>query len=201
MTTRFFILFFGITSIPFIGLSQSKWELKKNEDGIKIWTADTPKSSFKTFRAEMTVDADLEKVRTVLINLDTITFYYDGISSVTDVKQISENEAEYFLEFDFPWPVSKRRARVTSKVVPVEIGSYEISTMITPNSSFKEGFVTVKQMSSFWIIVNAGNNQTYIKHIAQMDPSGSVPAWIANSKVVDTPLKTLKNLRTLLENK
>jgi len=55
-------------------------------------------------------------------------------------------------------------------------------------------------MSSFWIIVNAGNNQTYIKHIAHMDPSGNVPAWIANSKVVDTPLKTLKNLRTLLEN-
>jgi len=112
MTTRFFILFFGIFSIPVIGLSQSEWELKKNEDGIKIWTSDTPKSSFKTFKAQMTVNADLEKVKTLLIDLDTITHYYEGITKVTDVEQISENEAAYFLEFDFPWPVSKRRARV-----------------------------------------------------------------------------------------
>ncbi len=182
-----------------LALSQSNWELQNNKEGIKIWTADTPESDFKTFKAEMTVHAQLEDVKNLLVDLDAITTYYDGIENVTDIKRISENEAEYYLEFSFPWPVSKRRAKVNSKVLPVEMGSYEITTALIPGETKKKSFVPVKKMTSMWIIINAGSNKTFIKHIAHMDPSGNVPAWIANSKVTETPFKSLKKLRRLLE--
>ena len=184
---------------PSLALSQSNWELQKNKDGIKIWTADTPDSDFKTFKAEMIVDAKLENVKNLLVDLDAITTYYVGIENVTDIERPHDNEAVYYLEFDFPWPVSKRRARVKSKAVPVEIGSYEITTTLVPPVNEKKGFIPVQAMSSMWIIINAGNGKTFVKHIAHMDPSGSVPAWIANSQVTETPFKSLQQLRSILE--
>jgi hypothetical protein len=32
------------------------------------------------------------------------------------------------------------------------------------------------------------------------DPGGSIPGWLANATVVDTPFKTLKNLRSTIQS-
>jgi hypothetical protein len=178
--------------------AQSEWKLEKDKNDIKIWLADTPGSPYKTFKATTIINADLETTYAYIKDLNKITSYYQGISDVSDIKQLSENEATYFLELEFPWPVKTRRAYVKSKASPVEVGAYEIETVAIPTDSEKEDRVKVTNMSSIWKLVNAGNGKTQVTTIAHMDPAGSIPGWVANAFVVDTPFKSLQNLRRIL---
>ena len=180
--------------------AQGEWKLEKNEDGIQVYLADTPESKYKTFKATTTINSDIEAVYAMLKDLKALTDYYHGIHAVTDITQVNESEASYFLEFEFPWPVTKRRAFVKSKAYPVEVGAYEIETSAIPSDSTKDGYVAVTNMSSIWSIVSAGENKTVVTTIAHMDPAGKIPGWIANAFVVDTPFKSLKKLKEILEN-
>lgn len=197
---RYFLLISVVFSCSAL-LAQAQWKLEKDENDIKIWLADTPSSKYKTFKATTIIIADLETVYAKLKDLSSLTDYYHGIGAVTDITQISESEASYFLEFDFPWPVAKRRAFVKSKAYPVEAGAYELETKAYANASTKKDYVPVTEMNSIWKIVNAGDGKTQVTTIAHMDPAGKIPGWVANAFVVDTPFKSLEKLKEILEKK
>lgn len=179
--------------------AQSEWKLEKDKDDVQVWLADTEQSKYKTFKAKTIINVDIEEVYAKLKDLNALTQYYHGISAVTDITVLNENEATYFLEFDFPWPVTKRRAFVKSKAYPVEVGAYEIETSAISNTSLKDGYVPVTNMNSIWSLVSAGKNKTIVTTIAHMDPAGKIPGWVANAFVVDTPFKSLKKLKEILE--
>jgi hypothetical protein len=63
----------------------------------------------------------------------------------------------------------------------------------------QQGFVRVSRVKGFWQLkpYEGGVEVVYQVH---SDPGGSVPAWLANSFVVDAPFNTLINLRKLAEN-
>jgi len=53
----------------------------------------------------------------------------------------------------------------------------------------------------YWKIKVLSENKLETTFSMQVDPGGSVPAWIANMFVDDTPYYTLKNIKKIIENK
>ena len=51
-----------------------------------------------------------------------------------------------------------------------------------------------------WRFKDLGNGKIKVIHNLIVDPAGSAPAWIVNSKTVDDPIKTYKSLREMIKN-
>lgn len=61
-----------------------------------------------------------------------------------------------------------------------------------------EGVVRVAKVDGFWQFTAQGERVEVVYQVGS-DPGGSVPAWLANSFVVDAPYNTLYKLRQLAE--
>ena len=59
--------------------------------------------------------------------------------------------------------------------------------------------IAKKEKYDFESITKNGNKLD-VEHIGFMDPAGSIPQWMVNTNVVDSPMKTIKNLKRILKN-
>ena len=58
--------------------------------------------------------------------------------------------------------------------------------------------VLITNIYSEWTVTKNGNKLD-VEHIGFMDPAGSIPQWMVNTNVVDSPMKTIKNLKRRVE--
>lgn len=196
---RIILLFTIFTLVGTTGFCQSDWELQKNKNGIKVWTKDYPDSKFKQFKATAKIEASLENVVAVFLDIENMGVWYDRVEKVTMVEKISEMEGTYKIDFELPWPVKDRISAVRA------ILSHDPQTnVVTVRTKYEDGIITesdrlvVTDMHSEWILTPAEGGFVEIYHKGYMHPAGSLPAWIANSGVKEGPVKTLTALKEIL---
>ena len=105
-----------------------------------------------------------------------------------------------YSQFNAPWPVKPRDSIV--RVATEFSADGSVMRYLNEETEYlplPQGFVRVSQLEGFWQLkpVEGGVEVVYQVH---SDPGGSLPAWLANSFVVDAPFNTLINLRQLAEN-
>ena len=62
-----------------------------------------------------------------------------------------------------------------------------------------EKYVRVKGYG-YWEVQELPKNKIFVTFSMQIDPGGSIPSWLANMFVDDSPYNTLLNLKTLMES-
>lgn len=191
-----------LTLISFLGsdiLSQSDWELQRDKKDIKVWTKDYPDSKFKQFKATTRMEASLENVVAVFLDIENMGAWYDRVEKVTLVEKISDMEGTYKIDFGLPWPVKDRISAVRAILT-----HDPVTNVVTVSTKYEEGIIeeseglVVTDMHSEWVLTPVGDNTVDIFHQGYMHPAGSLPAWIANSGVKDGPVNTLSALRDIL---
>ena len=54
-------------------------------------------------------------------------------------------------------------------------------------------------MSGFWSFTPVDNGKILVRYQVHAEPGGSLPSWLANSVVVDTPYYTMANMVEMLK--
>ena len=114
----------------------------------------------------------------------------------------SDNEQYHYLENDAPWPVSHRDGIYHFTYTHGDNASANVTLVrveAAPNyQPAREGKVRVPKAEGYWELTprEGGVHVVYQMHA---DPGGSLPTWLANQAAVDTPFRTLKGLRTYLQ--
>lgn len=62
------VLLLGFLFISFISAAQ-EWELKDEQDGIKVYTRSVPNSDIKAVKVEATVEATLSQLAAVILDI------------------------------------------------------------------------------------------------------------------------------------
>jgi len=173
------------------------WELKKNENGIQVFTRNVENSKYDEFKAQITVNKPFEKVKKMLLNFKDYPKWQKKIENI-------EVKNGYMLkELDFPFPLSNRFAfykiniKQTSKKLYVFFKSipYDKLPEKIKNEFKKPSCVEMKDD----IIFEAEKTDKGIKivYAAKVDPKGA-PAFIFNRKIVSAGYETLNNLKEKL---
>lgn len=175
-----------------VGSFAADWELKKNEDGIIVYTREIANSDFLEYKGIATVNASRRKVAEVILR---ISDYINWFPDCLDSKRLSypdKNEVLVYYKIDSPWPVKDRDAVVHLYINDEpDKNKTTIDFKAEPNSLEKyPGVVRVPKSSGYWKLESI-NNQTKVTYQNHADPGGSVPAWVVNMFVVDAPFKTL----------
>ena len=177
--------------------AQTLWELKKDKDGIKVYTGSVGNAHTKAVRVLCTVNASLSQLTAFLLDAKAhIQWVYNTTVSYP-VKQVAPGHIIYYSEVGLAWPFTNRDVVIDMNIWQ-PAGS---KTMyITANSiagivPAKEGIIRVTTSKSSWTVTPTGNNQLSIDYTAQADPGGSIPDWIINSFCAKGPYETFRKLK------
>ena len=187
---KLFVLLFSIMLL-------FSWELKKNENGIKVYTKDVKNSKYDAFKAVMIVNEPFEKVKKILLDFKNYPKWQTKIDKI-------EIKNGYMLKvLDFPFPLSNRFAFY--KVDVSQQNGIEINLTSIPYDKLpddvKKSFNKpdcVEMKDNVILKAVKKNGGVEIIYSAKVDPNGA-PAFIFNSKIITAGYETLNNLRKLLK--
>lgn len=181
--------------------AQNEWKLKTEKDGIKVYISTVSDSKFKAVKVDCELNTTLSQLVMVLLDVKNGADWVDHTKSCMLLKQVSPSELYYYSEVSIPWPVQNRDfvAHLTVRQDP----ETKVVTMDGPSVNgmvpVKNGIVRVRSSKGLWVLTPLAGNKVRVIYTLQVDPGGSVPAWLVNMLAGESPLKSFQNLKKELK--
>ena len=172
------------------------WELKTQEDNIKVYTRSTERSAVNEVRITATFHVNLE---VFMKSLNDVANYdewvYKGVNP-KHIEAVNDDEFYYYIQSDFPYPLSDRDLVVRSRQwKDHRTNTYHSHSVAAPDKHRRrKGIVRIELYESFWHIQQNNDGTLAIDYKVIVDPGGNLPAWLINMAVTEGPLKTMKSL-------
>ena len=198
---RILILSFSLAGILFNTSAQSNWELKTDEDGIKIYTSIVPESKIKAVKVECEFKATASQMVAVLLDVNSGPDWLYHTKSSRLIKQVSPSELYYYSEVKLPWPAENRDFVAHLKVT--QNPATKLVTMDGPSVPgfvpLKQGIVRINNSKGKWLISPLPNGKIKVEYTLHVDPGGALPAWLVNTFATQGPLEIFKKLKLQLQ--
>jgi len=186
-------LFFSVSLF-----AQNKWVLKKEKDGIKIFTRHSETSSFNDIQVDMDMPGTIDQLASILWDVAKYTEWAYATKTCRLIKKINNTELMYYAEFEVPWPLSNRDLCADVKLIKDSAAQSlkVVSVGIRDFLPDKNGIVRVAKSRGNWIITPLpGKAAIHLNYILEVQPGGAAPAWIINLFSTKGPLESFVNLK------
>lgn len=182
--------------------SQPQWTLKKDKDGIKIYTGSVENSKFKTVKVECIVKSSLTQLANLLLNAENQPRWVYSTKYAYIANKVSASEIYYYAQMNTPWPINTR-----DMVIDLSIKQDPVTKIMTVHADnidkvvpVKTGIIRVPVTEAIWTVTPLKENKIKIIYSIRIDPGGEVPAWMVNLFIVKVPFETFKKLTSILQS-
>jgi len=197
------LLFSFCFSTSLLNAEQSSWQLRKNLEGIPVYTRKVLGSPILEFKANVIIDTPLSKVIAFFEDEKQIRRWYYQCVLSKFIENDGPKQEVIYLILHLPWPVAPRDfvfSRTRTKETTPGVISYTLTAL--PNRlPFVKGMIRVESIESLWSFKSLSQGKTEMTFQQHTDTAGSIPASFVNAVVADTPYYSLKNFRKLLTGK
>lgn len=187
--------------LPLLGLAQPDCDLKRDRDGIRVYTCKEADDKFKSLRAEFElVNVTAQRLKDFLWDVPNYKTWQYNLMEANTIDSVTQTVLTYRALVDAPWPADNREIVVkmvtheTPERMTIDIGTYSY------DSEPPAGFLRVPFFEAKWTITTNGRGLKII-YALRIDPGGSVPAWLVNIAMAEGPHVSFKNLKEQLEQK
>lgn len=200
---KFFTLFIfaiGITPPAFSQSDQQQdWKLVKHDGETKVYTRSNKSSKIKEVRIKTRMEVNFDHLLDVLTQVEDYEKWVFKSRNPRLLEKVDENEIYYFVESDFPFPLSDRDMIIHSKqsLDPVSKVYTSKSVAVPDYLPKKKKMVRMPMLESYWKVWPLENGRVAIDYRAIADPGGKLPAWLINMAITQGPTKTMRNLEKL----
>jgi hypothetical protein len=172
------------------------WQLKKETEGIRIFTRKEDSSNYRSVKVECTIQCSTAALVSVLLDIGRNQEWVYHVKSAHLLKKFSDHELVYYSEFITPWPFTNRDLISHLKAEQTSAGALTIESHGEPNYlPVKKGIVRIPFSHSTWTITPVTTTSQKLEYIIQFDPGGAIPAWLTNMFLTDGPSETFKRLK------
>ncbi len=181
--------------------SQFKWELKKQSSGISVYTSDVAGSEFKAFKAVSTLQAShISEIVAPLLDVPNASKLFPDTKESKFLKKTNDGNFIQYQITEAPWPVDDREGifEINSEYNKANNEVIILLKCIKYDYPLSSNAVRMTEGAGFWKIKEVKEGFFEITYQFHANPAGKIPSWLANSFVVETPFKTLQNLREIL---
>jgi hypothetical protein len=183
--------------------AQTEWNLKKEKDGIAVYTGKVDDSKFKSIRVLCSIPASLSQLVAVLMKPNLQPQWVVATKQASLVKQLSSAHIYYYAEASLPWPLNNR-----DMVIDLQMSQNSVTKLLTIHANTidnilpaREGKQRVPLSQATWLVQPIANNRISIDYQIRIDPGGGIPPWMVNLFITKAPLESFKNLsKMMLEN-
>ncbi len=205
LTAVIFLLIAGSPGLSSDAPGESEWKFYKEEGGIKGYEREVKGSKFIETRADILVEAPLEVVLEVLMDVPAFPSWMHGCTQSTLLeKKDLLNRILYFVQ-DVPWP-AKNQAAVIQAITTLDVdngGSITDLNSIAdyPYEEKDSGIVRMVQFKGKFDLRMLDRNRTSVIYTAYSHPSGFAPKGISKRIIRNVSFKTIKNLTAKTKEK
>jgi hypothetical protein len=177
--------------------AQNHWILKKNKEGIQISTRQSDRSKFNDIKVEMDLPGNIYQLAAILQDIAHYPQWSYSTKKAVLIKKVPPDKYIYYSNFSAPWPVADRdlysimETKIDSTIHSLKVLSNGKSDYLPENS----GLVRIPYSKSVWEITTLTPKVIHLIFVLEIDPGGSVPAWILNLFSTKGPLVTFENLK------
>lgn len=182
--------------------ASENWDLKKDRDGIQIYTRKVEGSPFKQVRGVMRINARLSSLVALIRDAKACPDWADRCGESWVHEKISDTEEYVYTLNNLPWPVSDRDvlAHVRWSQSPDNLAVTMLSSATEGLLEKNKGIVRLTEANAQWIFTPLPSGEVEVVTLAHINPAGPLPAWVTNLLLVDAPFNTLTKLRETVKD-
>ncbi len=198
MKVKFYFLFV-IVSIGF-SQAQSKWSIKKNENGIKVYSRIVKGSNFKEYKASTFINAPIDSIISVLTDGDNLKNWNYKTTKSALLDSVSNKEFVVYMYNDMPWPAKNRDHISSLSLHEINDTLVKINIKALPERlPLNDGVIRVVNFSGFWLLEKSEKG-TLVTQQMHGDPGGLIPYYIVNTVIVDAPFDSFSRLKRIFND-
>jgi hypothetical protein len=181
--------------------SAQPWELKKEEDGIRIYTRTADNSRFNEVKVETIVSGKLSSLAALILDIGSYPNWSFNTEKTSVLKRVGPGELYYYSLIHSPWPASDRDLAVHLHISQDSSTRtmYIHATGIPGYIPEKKGIVRVPVSIERWVVTPLPGDRIRINYELQVDPGASAPAWLINLLSTKGPFETFCHIRDQLK--
>lgn len=180
-------------------INHGGWKLENEKNGIKIYTRDVKGSNLKQVKAVTNVDASLETVIYVLTDYSNYPKWVNNVIESKIIRQQEENVHFVYTYEDAPWPV-QNRYNVSKMTLNRNRDNCTLYFEAVPDQMEKRSdAIEVERYEGWWKILTMPEGGCSVEYIIAENPGGYIPTWLINYMAVDAPMRTMENLKNMVE--
>lgn len=182
------------------GQDDGKWKLKKNKNGIEIFTTQSDTSAFMAFKARMTIQGSVGAFVAVLQDLEHMPDWGYNIEYAWLLEKSGDTLVIYYSEASVPFPFANRDGIYLNRFIwNNQSRQLKVDIELLHNYlEVKEKLVRVKGNGE-WLVKVLGDDSLEMIFRMQVDPGGEIPAWLVNMFIDETPYETMVNIREMMK--
>ncbi|MCX6245898.1 MAG: hypothetical protein NTU98_14485 [Bacteroidetes bacterium] len=197
-STLALFLIFMISSLT---IRAQSWNFIKEKDGIKIYTRTAENSTFKCFKGETTYHATMADLGKFIGNVKNFNWWDKNVKDLNVMEAEPGKHARYYLVYDVPWPFDDRDLSVEVFITYDTVKGIKtvLAKPLPAAVPEKKGIVRIKNYWQKWILTEINPNTVHAVLEGFVDPGGSIPAWLYNMVITETPIKVMSGVRARVE--
>ena len=185
-------LFFTIAYINLLPSSNESWELKKDQDSIKVYIRDIDDNT-KEYLAETIINSDINKIFKTITDFDNS---YRWMYKLNSSKILEKSDTLMYVYFvvDMNWPL-KNRDLISDAVITQNENKIRIVMNSYPDyMPEKEKLIRIKQSRSIWNLEKIDDEYTKVALQSYAIVEG-IPTFIMDLFILDSPMYSMTQLR------
>lgn len=205
MCSRVFLLSFIFLFINYFpSVSQvNNCDLKKDKDGIKVYTCPSDTSKFRSLVAKFELEnITFTELERFLWNVDNYVNWQYNMVEASLLQKTDNQSIIYRSVVDAPWPVQNREMIVQLSVNKNLGPDQLVFSMHTVPTEYPihEDLVRVPFSQASWTVKQV-KNKLLVTYQLNIDPGGYVPPMLVNLAMAEGPYESFRTLKKLLEIK
>ena len=179
------------------------WDLRRERDGIVVYTARVPDSPHAAVLSSTIIENVRLSALVALIQDAPACAEWAPQCAASHVHElISDTEALVYTHNDLPFPVRDRdvlaRVRWQQDTDSLAVSMHSQATVgILPETDDK---LRLTEARATWRFTPLGDGRVEVANFAHINPGSSLPGWVTNMLLVDTPYEMLKSLVTAVQD-
>lgn len=183
--------------------AQTEWSLKKDKDGIKVFTGKLSDSKFNAIRVSCMLNGTLSSLAAIVLQPSLQPEWVLATKTAKLEKQLAPNRLYYYAIASLPWPM-ENRDMVIDLFIHQDSSSKKMTIQAnTINQVMPEipGLQRVPFSHATWEVAPVGLNKIQIEYTLKINPGGGIPPWMVNMFIARAPFETFKNLSRIIQEK
>jgi hypothetical protein len=177
--------------------AQNDWQLKKDQDGIKVYTKSTENSHYDELKVEMTLTATLSSLAALILDIDNYHNWSFNTEKAYVLKRVGPGDLYFYELIHSPWPASNRDLPIHLQISQdagtksMSVRSICVPDLVPP----KKDVVRVPLSIEQYMVTPLPGGKIRIEYQLKLDPGAGAPAWLINLFSVKGPFETFSHLR------
>lgn len=193
-------MLFSVNSVAQIAIDGYQWRLKKDNTDIQIYTSKVEGSKYLAVSASMQIKATVDSAAALIMDLKNCQQLSKICREAYIHERLSDTQSYVYSRNDIPFPGRDRD--VVSHVVwsnDTENGVLMmISQAVTGVVPKVKGVIRIEQATVMWRFTPKDKGMILVESFAHVNPASPMPKWLLNRLLINSPYKTMKNIRKLI---